>query len=404
MPLPANVLTGPARFTGGDFANVPPVLAYDFNAALDAVFGGPMAPSNLADLANGYDIREDILSGYANAEFASSLGSVPFNGNIGLRVTGTKTDASGFDYIVVYPVLPNGSLDFANPTITNRSLSVQKGYTEFLPSVNVNFELARGLNLRLAASRQMARPALDAQRPGLREFVDFTPEAFGGNAELDPFIARAYDASLEWYFMPGSQFSIAGFYKDIETYIVNLTRANQTLPSGATGPITQPINGEGGSIKGFEVALTHKFTYLPSPLDGFGIWANYSLTESNIEIAPTFGGGTFPLPGLTKDAANLSVFFEKAGFEARVGYRYVGDYSLQIGDDSALRFAREYQSVDAQVSYKFPPNSGLQGWSLLVQGSNLTNEPFRTRFLSQAASGSYTEYGASYWFGISYQM
>ena len=41
----------------------------------------------------------------------------------------------------------------------------------------------------------------------------------GGNAKLEPWRAWAFDASYTWYVDKTSYFSIAGFYKKLDSYI-----------------------------------------------------------------------------------------------------------------------------------------------------------------------------------------
>ena len=41
-------------------------------------------------------------------------------------------------------------------------------------------------------------------------------------------------------------------------------------------------NGTEATLKGVEFAIQKPFTFLPSPLDGFGINANLTLSESSL--------------------------------------------------------------------------------------------------------------------------
>ena len=46
--------------------------------------------------------------------------------------------------------------------------------------------------------------------------------ASGGNPDLEPFRATAFDISVEKYFGTKGYVSVAAFYKDISTYVLTL--------------------------------------------------------------------------------------------------------------------------------------------------------------------------------------
>ena len=68
---------------------------------------------------------------------------------------------------------------------------------------------------------------------------------YGGNADLKPYQADQFDASLEWYFAPSSIFNVAGFYKYIKNQIT--TSWEPGIDIGVPGylfNIIRPINGD----------------------------------------------------------------------------------------------------------------------------------------------------------------
>ncbi len=60
--------------------------------------------------------------------------------------------------------------------------------------------------------------------------------------------------------------------------------------------------------------------------------------------------------------------------------------------------------TDAQVSYTFSDSSALRGLTLLLQGSNLTNEPYRTYAGSKDRPLEYIEWGRTYMLGVNYKF
>lgn len=219
-------------------------------------------------------------------------------------------------------------------------------YSNWLPSLNVNWLAKEDVMLRFAASKTMARPNIDRLRPnGQVNEQTFGPStANSGNPFLLPFKSTNFDVSAEWYFDENSLFSVALFNKDITdaerqvTDLIYIRDPRELLfdangifitdpgPSGAVNlndfilpytpdnqPIdiclperilnlegseftpdtiqrqcevvnfTRPINTADGYVRGVETSLQHNFYYLPGLWSGFGFVANYTYADSAIE-------------------------------------------------------------------------------------------------------------------------
>lgn len=64
----------------------------------------------------------------------------------------------------------------------------------------------------------------------------------------------------------------------------------------------------------------------------FGLTANLSLTNSAISIKDSrFGSQSVPLPGLSKSVANITAYYEKNGYSARISQRRRSDFVGEIG-------------------------------------------------------------------------
>ena len=104
------------------------------------------------------------------------------------------------------------------------------------------------------------------------------------------------------------------------------------------GVLTRPTNGNGGTVKGLEFAGSVPFAQFTPVLDGFGVQASYSYTDSSV-VLPITGLDTsniaslnVPLPGLSKNVTNITLYYEKAGFEFRIGQRYRSNFLGSITD------------------------------------------------------------------------
>ena len=61
---------------------------------------------------------------------------------------------------------------------------------------------------------------------------------------------------------------------------------------------TVPINGDKAKIWGLELSYQQALRFLPSPLDGFGVYSNYTYAKSRADLP--FGGGRTELPGTSR--------------------------------------------------------------------------------------------------------
>lgn len=315
-------------------------------------------PPTPQDLLTQSHFNEDITSGYAVASFKGELGSLPYSGNIGLRVSSTEQTVFGYTNQVVNGVL------VANP------VKYEKTYTDVLPSFNLKIELTDELILRLAASKAISRASLNVLAPGLSLHADL-PTASGGNPEVDPFRAKNYDVSLEWYFDRFGKVSVAGFIKDFESYITT-AQSQLTVPGSKFGTylLTAPQNGGKAKMTGLELGYQQRFAFLPEPFDGLGVEASYTYVEQDSE----FRSGTRLVKdsfiGVSKISYNVVGFYEKGPLAARLGWFWRDKYVARIGPSNGTdEIFDAFGSLDGTISYAVTPQLGVT-----VEGINLLDD------------------------------
>jgi TonB-dependent receptor len=212
-----------------------------------------------------------------------------------------------------------------------------------------------------------------------------------GNPNLKAETGDNVDVLFEHYFNTFGFVSAGYFYKNLqdpivtETFIVNNFQPSPIAPVG-TYQVTQPINSGSAWITGFEAAYLQHFSFLPGPLRGLGISANYGYTASQANGLP----GRSDHPRLLRNAPNtwnVSPTYDRGRVSIRVGLSYnqanIYSYQYQDGTDGTdptpggptgpfgdLYFYSHLQ-VDAQGSV----NLGHQV-SFVMYGLNLTNEVF----------------------------
>jgi len=268
-------------------------------------------------------------------------------------------------------------------------------YSKWLPSANLKFGITNDLVFRLAASKNLARPAL----ADIRNFITTGLDANGnvtstaGNPNLKPITSDNFDATLEWYFA-GSRvgsLTIDGFIKNIHNYIYSSTIGRDITSNGVTETIfvRGPKNFSGtGKVRGFEIAYTQTYDFLPGLLSGLGLSANYTyVTSSGIPNSFLNGGtpvnnspigvsGSLPLAQLSKHTINIEPFFEKGPVSIRVAYNWRSKFLLTEADVIQPYFPiwnAATGTLDASAFYTFSP-----ALKIGVQAQNLTNEVVKT--------------------------
>lgn len=366
-------------------------------------------------VSKAWTVNEDITTAWFRANFDSTWGSVGVRGNLGVQMQHTDQSSNSFYW------------DATQPAGQNR-LPVEDGksYTDWLPGANIAFMFSHDQTLRFGASRQIARPRLDQMRSSLEFGVsDFgVPGGSGGNPLLDPWVANSYDVSYEKYFGDNKGYvSAAAFYKDLRSYIFqqslpyDFSKFIAQLPPDELvttniGQFTAPYNGEGGSLQGLELTASLPLDLFWDAAEGFGVVASAGFFDSNISIAvpenaSSVGPDEIPLPGLSEEVYNLTVYYARGGFEARVNQRSRSDFIGEISNFAAertLRWVEGENVTDAQLSYSFGEDSIFKGATLLFQASNLTNSGYTTYVATEDRPLENIEWGKTYLLGVSYKF
>ena len=163
-----------------------------------------------------------------------------------------------------------------------------------------------------------------------------------------------------------------------------------------------------GYLQGIEFATSIPFNMFSENLDGFGAQFSYSYTDSDIAIEGSVSSvaiDSIPLPGLSQDVWNLTLYYENYGFGARINTRYRSEYIGEVtnfANDRGFRFVDSDQITDLQLSYSFQSDR-LSGLQLLFQINNLTNEPYIAYSQEETRVLDYQEYGTQYLLGINYR-
>lgn len=305
-----------------------------------------------------YRIDEDITAVYAKGEFAFER----WRGNIGLRAVHTAQISSAF---------------FAQALLANT-----RSYNDYLPSVNLTYELGPDVLLRSSISRAMARPSFQNLSGNI--VIDGTNgNASGGNPNLEPFRAQQGDLGVEWYFDRASLLSATAFYKTISTFIYSQTQ--EEIVNSERLSVTRPYNAEGAHISGLELQWQKNLG------GGFGLLSNYTYTKATVASADK--QQLLKLPGNSRDQINASLYYEDNAYSFRLSYNYrsksYGELLSGTQDET-----NAYQQWDFTTSWQATEHT-----SIYLEGINLTNEVIYYRTANDIPQGLY-ENGRRFTLGV----
>lgn len=393
LPIPEQYMLEP---TSLEFIGMGNMVSYDAQALYDSGAYTEVKESNSAigRTANSWLVRENVFNAYAMADINTKIGGMSLLGNAGLQAVMTDQSSRGYRAEQRAITLSNGEL---GNTVNRTLLRGGDRFWDFLPSLNLNLGITKRQKLRLGVARVLARPRMDQMRASRSieynrdradsDEINNSPwSSNSGNPQLQPWRTWQADLSYEYYFDQGGYLAAAGYFKQLSDFAFNQSVVDDfsdyvEFVGGPTpvlndGLYTQPQNTGTGRIYGAEVAFALPFSVLNKNLKGFGTLFSASFTESAVKDTPE--SDPIDLPGLSRTVLNGTVYFERAGFQVRGSVRYRSRFLGEISGLSLIReqkFIREETLVDAQISYELS-RVGLQGMSVLLQGYNLTNQPF----------------------------
>ena len=344
-------------------------------------------------VANNSNVREKVSTAFGKLDIDSDLWGLSLRGNLGLQVVHASQSSEGWEYRG-NDEMPDKSLLFKRTGGTS--------YTDVLPSINLAADFRNNWIARFGLATSIVRPNIVDMRagtstPAVNGDAAGTPHAgewttaYAGNPELKPWRAAGIDLSVERYFGKRSYVSLAGFRKNLLSYIYNqLTAVDasgfpQVAPPGVTpkpiAPMIQPRNGTGGKVEGIEFAAALEGGLLAKALDGFGVIVSASKLRSSIKDQnpdPTVSTTRdVPLNGLSGRSNSVTVYYERDGFSARFSQRYRSPFTATTRDiflnNTTLQQAAD-KIADVQIGYAFEEGP-MKGLGLTLQVGNVFDKP-----------------------------
>lgn len=318
---------------------------------------------------NTFEISEVTNAGFLQLDWKGDIGGVGLRGNIGARGYETKTVNTG--------LLANAAGQRVRETISS-------SYSGILPAFNAVIELTPSLQVRLAAAKNINRPALTSMKmTGSVQVGTAGYTVSNGNPALKPYKTTDLDMTVEWYFGKVGMLSAGVFHKDIKDLIGNETLFN--VPYSVTGlstdlapdltpdsnvvQFTRPVNLSAAKLTGLELAAQSNLSFLPAPLDKFGVLANLTLIDSNTKL----NGLNGPITGLSDVNANGTLYYETKNWGVRGSANFRSGYLLSRYNGISASSEDGFKStiyVDASAFVNIMKNVRLT-----FDAINITNQP-----------------------------
>lgn len=346
-----------------------------------------------------YSLTEKTAAAYVQYQFDGEVAGRRLRADAGLRYYNTRLTSAG---------MASNGVTLAPALITHR-------YDGVLPAANLAWDLDENLVLRIGANRDISRPNLsDLRAAASVDAAPFGGTITAGNPDLRPFMANSVEASLELYQGRVGAVAISVFHKTMDSFI---TSEGETVAYGSTGyplqflnpgqtgsimyNVVRPVNGDGASIRGVELALQRDFDFLPAPFDKFGFVGNVTYAHGRSSVI--IDGKSIPLDlfQLSPWTWNATLYYESARWGARVSSAYRDIYLDGAGGNGNVGTGfHAMNNIDAAAHF----NAG-RGLKVVVEGLNLTDQAIdqftdiaADRLLARTRNGRTVTLGVSYEF------
>lgn len=266
-------------------------------------------------------------------------------------------------------------------------------WNDVLPSAALNIELTDYQNLRLSASRTLARPEYRELVP-IKSRDVLNGDDLEGNPDLQRTRIDNLDLRWEWYPASGEVLSVGLFAKRFDQPIERVYRA-----AGASSRFVGFVNAESAENYGVEFEARKGMAFLGRYLEPFSVFSNLTLMRSEIDLGANQSAATNPkrrMVGQAPYVLNLGLAYSSASgaTSATVLWNRVGDRIEAAGDLPLPDVVQQARNV-LDFSLRFPVVGALSG---RFDAKNLLDEPFES--VQGTVTREYWKAGRTYQFGM----
>ncbi|WP_375204232.1 TonB-dependent receptor [Hyphococcus sp.] len=365
--------------------------------------------------------KENEFAAYIQGKV--DVGKFEFIG--GVRMSRVELEATNLNSPNIYEA---GGYDIAFRESNIRLVSEKATQTEYLPRMLINYRQSDNLIFRAGYYMSIARPqvSLLSSEPTVLLFLlpffgpnGDQPQLFvsKGNPDLKSARTHSLDFSAEYYDRDIGVLKIGAFYKNISNLLESnvtsgeavLDQVREILPDD---PRFQDVldnpqdydlilqvpanNPDSAKIWGIETSIEKQLTFLPGFWGGFGVYANYTFTDSsknqpiNWSQRPVLDGDgnvsgfesadiTVPnvaFNGQAKHSGTAGLTYNKYGIDANLAYTKQARRQLSFEKNNLSRYEEAYGTLDLRLEYRFDQSFG--DFRIYLEGADLlhgANDP-----------------------------
>jgi len=287
--------------------------------APEEIFDGRFTSANLFDIAplaqgGSYTARDHLGAGFGMAELALSD---RFRLIGGARYEADRLEVDAFSTL-------------GSPVLTH------KVWNDLLPSLALNIKLTETQQLRLSATRTLARPEYRELSP-IKSRDVLNGDDTQGNENLSRTRIANYDMRWEWYPQTGEVLSIGLFAKKFDLPIERVYRA-----AGSGTRTVFYTNAKNADNLGVELEARKNLDFIADALAPFSLFSNLTVMKSTIHL----------FEDTQASATNLSrAMVGQAPYVVNAGFTYA---SSGGGSSATILFNRVGNRIDAAGDSPLP--------------------------------------------------
>jgi TonB-dependent receptor len=347
-----------------------------------------------AMVMNNQDLTETYRAGYLMSELniGKYIMFLP-----GVRVEKINTTMRGF-----YAMPPTFSPNILDP-LSGQDTTAVKSENYLLPMIHLRIKPFKSFFIHTSYTETLSRPDFNTISPNYFVNTGWSPFSYkASNPDLRAERWTNYDIQFTYHSNKIGLLSATLFYKNVQDMI---WKRDYTRIKGDPIPdLSFPDNSVVGMsiwenhkydayLKGIEFDWQTSFYYLPKPFNFLTLSANYTITKSETKYPYTrmdlviLPGDrrptqirvdsvtTGPMVYQPKHIANISLGFNKGGFNVWLSYQYNGQIYTGKNLRAAPRLDTEkdyFNRWDLQLTQKFAIRK-LKGFEVLANIANISD-------------------------------
>jgi len=286
------------------------------------------------------------------------------------------------------------------------TLSKPAQHKNWLPHLHIRYRITDWWDIRFSYNNTLSRPDYNHAIP-IVYYHTLRSTGKAGNPYIRPALSKNLDANFTFYSSKLGLVTVGGYLKTIEdvyymqpTIIKNIPDTSilaefpfDVWPSLAQGETEFYVNSPYPAyVRGLETEWQSNFTWLPAPLNGIVLNANYTnvwsetkYMQHRVVYIPVEGSfvpkaverDTFYVNRLlhqANDIANVSVGYDYKNFSARLSFRFQGNVIGSINVRPELNgYTSNIYTYDFVVKQSIPFKYGE--FEVFFNAINFTNVP-----------------------------